>query len=137
MIERMATDTRHLAERLDVPADDVYAYVADPAHLIDWAPGLGESVDQVDGEWFVESKGMGRVRVEFAPENPFGVLDHVVTLTTGETFLNPVRVVPYGEGSEIVFSVRRAPGTSDDDFERDTGLVAADLARLKEILESR
>lgn len=131
----MTTDTAHVAERIDRPAHDVYAYVSNPANLTAWAPGLGSSVEQVDGDWFVVSEGMGRVRVEFAPPNGFGVLDHVVTLESGEQFLNPVRVVPYGDGSEITFSVRRAPGTSDEDFTRDTGLVAADLARLKEIMQ--
>ncbi|WP_184949187.1 SRPBCC family protein [Paractinoplanes abujensis] len=131
----MTTDTAHLAERIDRPVNDVYAYVSNPANVTTWAPGLGSSVEQVDGAWFVDSDGLGRVRVEFAPKNGFGVADHVVTLESGEQFLNPLRVVPYGEGSEIVFSVRRMPGVSDEDFARDTGLVAADLARLKDILE--
>ncbi|WP_250002767.1 SRPBCC family protein [Actinoplanes sp. M2I2] len=131
----MTTDTAHLAERIDRPVDDVYAYVVDPANLMSWAPGLGTSVDQVDGAWYVRSEALGRVRVEFAPPNGFGVLDHVVTLESGEQFLNPVRVVPYGEGAELVFSVRRPPGTSDEDFARDSAAVAADLARLKAILE--
>jgi hypothetical protein len=135
MIGGMTTDTAHLAERIDRTANDVYAYVSNPANVTTWAPGLGSSVEQVDGDWYVLSEGMGRVRVEFAPKNGFGVLDHVVTLESGEQFLNPLRVVPYGEGSEIVFSVRRMPGVPDEDFTRDTGLVAADLARLKEILE--
>lgn len=41
-----------------------------------------------------------------------------------------------GTGSEVVFTLRRQPGTSDADFERDADTVAADLARLKELLES-
>lgn len=132
----MTTDTAHLGERISRPADEVYAYVADPAHLAAWAPGLGSTVEQVDGEWFVVG-GTGRARVEFAPANAFGVLDHVVTPVSGEAFLNPLRVVPYGDdGCEIVFSVRRLPGTSDGEFTRDCGLVAADLARLRKILEA-
>ncbi|MBM2621320.1 SRPBCC family protein [Actinoplanes sp. LDG1-06] len=131
----MTTDTAHVAERIDRPVNDVYAYVSNPAHLTTWAPGLGSSVEQVDGSWYVQSDVLGRVKVDFAPKNGFGVLDHVVTLETGEQVLNPVRVVPYGEGSEIVFSVRRPPGTSDEAFARDTGAVTADLARLKDILE--
>jgi polyketide cyclase/dehydrase/lipid transport protein len=131
----MASDTAHPAERIDRSAADVYAFVSDPANLPQWGHGLGGKVEQVDGEWFVESPA-GRLTVRFAPANEFGVLDHEVTFPSGETFHNPLRVVPYGDGSEIVFSVRRAPGTSDADFARDTGLVAADLARLKELLEA-
>ena len=68
----MSTDTAHVAERIDRPAAEVYAYVSDPQHLTDWAPGLGSAVQQVDGDWFVESP-MGRVKVEFAPPNEYGV----------------------------------------------------------------
>ncbi|MGX6600776.1 SRPBCC family protein [Micromonosporaceae bacterium Da 78-11] len=128
------TDTRHLGARIDRSAADVYAYVVDPANLPNWAPGLGTSIECVAGEWFVDSP-MGRVGLTFAPANDYGVLDHTVTLPTGETFYNPLRVVPYGDGCEIVFSVRRLPGVTDDDFARDTDLVADDLSRLKGLLE--
>ncbi|MEU4237461.1 SRPBCC family protein [Actinoplanes sp. NPDC026619] len=131
----MPSDTAHPAERINRPAADVYAYVADPRHITDWAPGLGGEVEQIDGEWFVDTPG-GQVKVEFAPPNDYGVLDHHVTFPNGDGFDNPLRVVPYGEGSEIVFSVRRTPGVSDADFARDTDAVAADLVRLKKILES-
>lgn len=79
---------------------------------------------------------MGRVGLAFAPPNDYGVLDHTVTTPAGETFVNPMRVIPYGDGSEVVFSVRRQPGVSDEDFARDTGHVAADLGRLKRTLET-
>ena len=131
----MGPQTRHIGERIACPADVVYRYAADPANLPRWATGLGSAVEQVDGAWFVDSP-MGRVRVAFAPPNEFGVLDHEVTLPTGETFTNPMRVVAYGEGCEVVFSVRRFPGVTDDEFARDAGLVAADLARLKQIVEA-
>ena len=133
--EGMASDTVHLAERIARPAADVYAYVSDPANLTQWAPGLAAKVEQVGGEWFAETP-IGRAKVTFAPPNDFGVLDHRVTLPSGQAFDNPLRVLEYGEGSEIVLSVRRAPGTPDAEFARDTGQVAADLARLREILEA-
>src|SRR5262245_14302044 len=101
----MTTDTAHVADRINRPANDVYVYVSNPANLTTWAPGLGESVEHEDGDWYVRSAALGgRVRVEFAPKNGFGVLDHLVTLESGQQFLNPVRVVPYGDGSEIIFS---------------------------------
>ena len=63
------------------------------------------------------------------------MFDHNVTLPTGELVHNPIRVHPDGEGCEVVFTVRRRPGMSEEEFARDAGLVAADLARLKGILE--
>jgi hypothetical protein len=75
------------------------------------------------------------VRVEFAPPNEFGVLDHTVTLATGESFYNPVRTFENGEGSEIVFTLFRRPDVDDGEFESDAATVARDLATLKSILE--
>lgn len=68
--------------------------------------------------------------------NDFGVLDHHVTLPPGETVDNPMRVTADGTGSEIVFSLRRRPGVSDQDFERDADAVRADLLALKRRMES-
>jgi hypothetical protein len=56
-------------------------------------------------------------------------------MDSGEVYYNPLRVFANEEGSEIVFTLRRAPGMSGEELERDASLVAADLARLKQILE--
>jgi uncharacterized protein YndB with AHSA1/START domain len=130
----MASESRHVSVHIDRPADEVYAYAANPANLPAWAPGLCTSVEQVDGRWIAES-GMGRIVLEFAPDNPFGVLDHDVTVASGETFHNPVRVLPDGGGSELVFTLRRQPEMTDEDFARDAAAVLADLVALKRILE--
>ena len=76
---------------------------------------------------------IGRMKIRLLGD---GVLDHDVTLPSGEVIYNPMRVVPHGDGSEVVFSVRRLPDMSDEDFARDAGLVQADLARLKHVLEA-
>ena len=131
----MPSETRHLSEWINRPAAEVYDYVSDPAHIPAWAPGLGGAVEQVDGQWFVQTES-GRVRVAFAERNPFGVLDHDVTLPSGEVIHIPMRVVPDGDGSEVVFTLRRLPEMTDQDFARDQGLVQADLMRLKHILEA-
>jgi hypothetical protein len=78
---------------------------------------------------------MGRVSIEFTPDNDFGVLDHFVTLPSGEAVPNPVRVVPNGDGCDVLFTVRRRPGMSADDFARDAATVAADLDTLRKLME--
>lgn len=125
----------HLSTHIDRPAGDVYEYVADPSHLPAWAPGLGSTIENTGGRWLMDST-LGRIEVVFAPRNDFGVLDHHVTiLASGETFYNPVRVIADGHGSEIIFTVRRPDGATDEDFERDLNAVQADLDGLKRILE--
>jgi uncharacterized protein YndB with AHSA1/START domain len=131
----MPSSTRHIGERIARPAADVYAFVADPANLPRWSSGLGSSIEQAGGEWVIESPD-GRLRFEYVEPNDFGVLDHRVTFPSGEAFYNPLRVVPYDDGSEITFSVRRFGDISDADFERDVAAVTADLAKLKEVLEA-
>ena len=130
----MTTTSRHISAWIARPADEVYDYARRPANLPSWAAGLGSEVEEVDGRWVADSP-MGRVVVAFAPPNDFGVLDHDVTLPSGETVHNPMRVVPDADGSEVVFTVRRRPGVSDEDFARDAAAVTADLATLKGILE--
>jgi hypothetical protein len=131
----MASESRHLSERIDRNAGDVYDYASNPANLREWAPGLGSSVENVDGQWFVETS-TGRVGVAFAERNEYGVLDHYVTLPSGDVVYIPMRVIADGDACEVVFSLRRLPDMSDADFDRDTGLVQADLTRLKHVLES-
>jgi Polyketide cyclase / dehydrase and lipid transport len=131
----MASESKHLSERIDRPADEVYEYASNPANVPQWAPGLASSVENVDGKWSIETAA-GRAGLAFAPRNEYGVLDHEVTMPSGETVYNPMRVIPDGTGCEVVFTLRRLPDMSDEDFARDAGLVAADLARLKQVLES-
>jgi hypothetical protein len=120
--------------RIDRAADDVYDYASDPANLPEWAGGLGSSIEFVDGRWLADSP-MGRVAVDFAPRNDFGVLDHRVTLPSGESVLNPMRVIADGAGSEVIFTLRQQSTQTDEDFDRDAATVAADLGRLKGLLE--
>ncbi len=133
---RRMTASRHLSVHIDRPVAEVYAFASEPANLPRWAPGLGTSVVQDDGTWFVETSE-GRARVTFAPRNEFGVLDHEVLTPSGETVYVPMRALADGDATEVVFTLRRSPGMTDDELERDTGLVTRDLARLRDVLERR
>ncbi|GAA2333063.1 SRPBCC family protein [Streptomyces violaceusniger] len=129
--------SRHISIRIDRPVEEVYAYASDPAHLPAWAQGLGGAIEKIGDQWVAASSPMGRVVVSFAPLNDFGVLDHHVTLPSGMTVYNPVRVISNEAGSEVVFTLRRQAQMSDADFERDAGMVADDLARLRTLMESK
>ncbi len=133
-MDTTASGSRHISAHIDRSVRQVYDYASDPSNLPEWAPGLGSSIEKVDGQWIVESP-MGRVVVAFAAGNEFGVLDHDVTLPSGETFYNPVRVIADGTGCEVVFTLRRQPGMSDEDFDRDADAVFADLVALKRVTE--
>ncbi|KXO87717.1 polyketide cyclase [Tsukamurella pulmonis] len=128
----MAEESRHIGVVIPRPAAEVYEYARDPANLVQWAAGLATGL-RVDGEDLITDSPMGQVRVRFAPDNDFGVLDHDVTLPDGTVVNNPLRVLVHPEGAEILFTVRRL-GASDTDFDRDCATVLADLERLRGLL---
>ncbi|WP_299957721.1 SRPBCC family protein [uncultured Modestobacter sp.] len=131
----MSSPSRHLSVQIDRPAAEVYSWVRDPANLPAWAAGLAAGIRRERGEWVADSP-MGRVLVRFVPVNEYGVLDHDVVLPDGTTTTNPLRVLADGPGSEVVFTLRRAAGTTDEQLAADTAAVAADLATLKRVLEA-
>ena len=131
----MVHQSVHVSTTIDRPAADVYDYASNPLNLSTWAAGLAHrDVQLIDGQWVVDSP-MGRVVVEFAPSNDFGILDHDVTLPVGETVRNPMRVIPNGDGCDVVFTVRRRPGMSEKDLATDVDAVTADLAALRALME--
>lgn len=64
-----------------------------------------------------------------------GVADHDVVLETGVTVHNPLRVVPNGTGSTVIFTLLRLPQVSEQQFDEDARAVQRDLSTLKVLLE--
>ncbi len=127
----MAQESIHVGVTIERRATEVYDYVSDPTNLSAWAAGLAHrDVELVDGSWVVDSP-LGRITVAFVARNDFGVADHDVTLPSGVTVTNPMRVFANGDGCDVVFSVRRQPEMTDADFATDVEAVRADLATLR------
>lgn len=119
---------------INCSASKVYEFASNPANLPRWATGLSGSINNINGEWIAESP-MGRIKIKFADKNKFGILDHEVTLSSGEKIYNPMRVFPNNDGSELVFTLYHRPDMSDKMFEDDAKLVKRDLEKLKNLLE--
>ena len=130
---------RTLTVSIAASAAAVYAFMADPQQLPRWARGLGATpTPLVDGAWRIETPA-GSMRVEFAPTNDFGVVDHVVGPLGGGTprVDIPLRVVSNGDdGSEVMLTLFQHSGMTNDQYATDALLVQADLERLKLLLES-
>jgi hypothetical protein len=132
----MGSRSRHISIGIDRPVAAVYDVASDPRTLPRWAAGLAGSSVERDGDvWFTDSP-MGRVTFTFAPRNDFGVLDHHVTLPSGETVYNPLRVISDGDGCEVIFTLRRRPEMTEAEFGRDADAVTQDLAALKSLAET-
>ncbi len=112
----------------------VYAFVSNPANLPKWATTFCRSIAHSNGAWVIET-AQGPMNIRFAPKNPFGVLDHYLTSSSGEEIFVPMRVVPNVEGCEMIFTLFQQPGMSDDNYAHDAELVKQDLGTLKRFLE--
>jgi hypothetical protein len=125
---------KHISVSIERRAAEVYEFASNPENLPRWAGGLSGSIKKVDDEWIAEAP-MGTVKVNFAEKNKFGILDHDVTLSSGVRFYNPMRVFPNNDGSEVIFTLYRQAGMSDQKFADDAGSVESDLKKLKTLLE--
>ena len=105
---------QHISQSIARPPAEVVAFASD---LSAWAAGVSDDM-----------------AVTFLPGREFGILDHDVEVG-GQTFHNPLRVLANDDGSEVVFTLYRREGVSDEAFAADAAAVAADLATLRDLLE--
>jgi len=114
---------------------EVYDFAARPENMPLWASGLASGLTRDGDDWIADGGPVGNVRVRFAEDNGFGVIDHSVTMEDGLVVRNALRVVPNGDGAEVMFTLLRLPGMDDAAFEADAAHVARDLRTLKALLE--
>jgi Polyketide cyclase / dehydrase and lipid transport len=127
--------SRTISVSISASPEQVYEFAGNPANLPKWAPGFVRSIANHDGRWVAETT-IGEVTFNFAQRNAFGVLDHGVTLPSGESFSNPMRVVANGQGSEVLFTLFQQPSMTEAEFDRDTKVVLSDLEKLKAVIEA-
>ncbi|MFK3779252.1 SRPBCC family protein [Agrobacterium sp. NPDC089420] len=121
---------------IEKPWSQVHQFTSDPQNMPRWAAGLGGGLRPEGEDWIADGGPLGEVRVNFAPANEFGVIDHVVTLPDGLKVYNALRVTPNGSGAEVSFTLLRLDGMTDEDFEDDAKAITADLETLKSLLEA-
>jgi hypothetical protein len=126
-------EARTVTASIARPPRAVYDFVSNPANLPTWS--FFDSVVQSGDRWLATSSA-GEAFIAFAPANDFGVLDHTVHPATGGEVSMPVRVIPNGGGSELIFTVLRPEGSTDEEFDRDVATVTRDLQTLKSLLQA-
>ncbi|KQO05011.1 polyketide cyclase [Agreia sp. Leaf244] len=127
-------ESRHVSRVISASPQTVYEVAANVDNLPIWASGLAHSEVTREGDTLWVDSPMGRVSVRFVAPNEFGILDHDVTLPSGATVTNPLRVIAHPNGAEIIFTVRQLD-LSDDEFDSDATTVGEDLDRLRELVE--
>ncbi len=78
-----AMHVEHISVFINRSPAEVYAFASDPHNLSRWAAGLARSELRQQGDEWIADSPMGQVAIRFVPDNPYGVLDHDVTLESG------------------------------------------------------
>jgi hypothetical protein len=130
------TESRTVSISIRRRPEDVYEYLADPANFPEWSVFIKE-IKKEENEW-IATTPEGTVRIRFTPRNEFRILDHYVTVSPQLQVYVPMRVLVNPENdSEVIFTVFRLPGMSDEQYNDDIGMVLTDLAGLKRVLEDK
>jgi hypothetical protein len=114
--------------------EDVVAFLRDVSRWTTWAPWVRSASPTAPNAWALDTD-TGRMTIDFVEPNANGVLDHRVTLESGLTVVNSMRVLANGAGSELVMVLLQQPGVSTEEFERDVRAVREDLVRIKAAAE--
>lgn len=129
-------EVRILNITVDVPLAAAYDFAHRPGNFAQWAAGMGSTLRETERGWIADTP-LGEALVRFSEPNAHGVLDHWVRIGDRPEIYIPLRMIANGTGTEVELMLLRQPDMADADFERDAGLVEADLRRLKKLLETR
>jgi hypothetical protein len=115
-------------------ARETYEYIRTTSHLTAWATGLGAVTGEIDDVVQIDTPN-GPGTLKFAPPNDFGILDHTITLEGGVVTEVPMRVLPNGEGCEVMLTIFQPEDMTEREFSRDANWVKRDLETLRDALE--
>lgn len=131
----MIYPVKNISISINKPADEVFQFASNPENFPVWVEFIKSMTKKKENIWVAETD-LGNLKIEFAPKNNFGIIDHLVTLPDGSTVNNPMRVIANGSGSELVFTLFWMPDRTEDEFNQDAKLVATDLKKIKTSLEN-
>lgn len=120
---------------INAKPEKVWEFVAD---LNNWPQytDFAKDIEQVnDTEWiFHTSQGDVRVITKFDKEKL--LLDTVCIIASGEEQFIPYRVVPNGEGSEIIMTNQQTASVNNEEYAEQIKWMKEELQNIKRILES-
>lgn len=128
-------ESRTLSIAIRRSCKDVYECIWRPESFPKWASGLSQSPLEKVGETWTAEGPAGVVRIRFTEHNSFGVMDHYVDVGRGPEVYVPLRVVANAEGTEVLLTLFRQPGISEQQFLADVEWATRDLTALKALLE--
>jgi hypothetical protein len=130
----MTYPVKNISISINRSANEVYRFASNPENFPKWVAFVKSVSNQGKDIWLGKSD-LGDIKIKWTPANDFGIIDHQVTLPTGETVNNPMRVISNNKGCEFIFTLFRMPNRTEKQFTEDAEAVTKDLQKLKEIME--
>jgi hypothetical protein len=128
----LQTSTRTVT--VDAPPDVVTRDLADPATHADWALEFfaGPVTPFRDDEYVaIVPRLGGRVRLRVDADIPAGRLDmYIAPLDAAYGPPLPIRVIPNLDGCDVLFTLSRSPGLSDEQWEEGLRSMDRELQNL-------
>jgi len=124
---------------IDVPARKAFEYIANPAHLPEWT-GAFKSIAERRAV-LATPNGTISIDVDVQASREHGTIDWAMTFPDGSLARAFSRVVESGSGQAIYSFVLLPPPVPlekiEGAFDQQSRILGEELARLKQILESR
>ena len=116
--------------------EKVWEFVADINNCPQFSD-FASNIEKVkEGEWvFHTSQGDVRVIEKFDREHL--LLDTICIVPSGDEQFIPYRVVPNGEGSELIITNQQTAGVSDEEYTEQLLWMREELENIKKIMEEK
>ncbi len=99
----MTYPVKNINVSINKPARDVYQFASNPENFPKWVKFV-KSITRKDDSWIAQTD-LGTIKMKFAAQNEFGIIDHDVTLDNGNIIYNPMRVLVNNKGCEFIFTL--------------------------------
>src|SRR5437868_5486607 len=97
---------------LDRDPTGIFEWLASPNRLPEWHKTFCRSITQENQGWIVASP-RGPVNIRFKRNDHARLLDLVLQPVSGTEFTTSIRVLPHGEGAEIIATLVQSLGEAD------------------------
>jgi hypothetical protein len=118
------------------PWQSLYDAIWQPRFFPKWASGLARSTLEQEGDRWKAQGPEGTIKIRFTARNEFGIMDHYVDAGAEQEVYVPMRVIPNAGGAEVLLTLFRQPGMTDEKFAADAAWVEKDLRALKSLFEA-
>jgi hypothetical protein len=129
---RTINRTGHRSLGIAAAPAEVHAYLAEAGNLPAWAPGFASRVSRSGASWLVSRDG-AEFTIDVLVEPRSGTVDFVAAGDHARGLFT--RVLPNGEGSEVVFTLMFAPDTPEGAITAQMLTLETELAAVRNACE--